>query len=78
MACGCMQQQRHLNLWQHDGACACMICLQGQENRNLKLKIEQLKRQTTELKATATVTAEQVQHIMQEQIMMHEMVQGKL
>ena len=78
--CGHMwvQQQRQLDLWQHDGSCACMICLQEQVNRNLRFKVEQLERQTTELKATATVTPEQVQHIMQEQIMMHEMVQGKL
>ena len=58
-------------------------CLQGQENRSLNLKVEQLGRQTTVLKATATVTAEQVrqmQEMVQEKVhqMVHEQVETQL
>ena len=72
------QQQRQLNLWQHDGACACIICLQGHQNRSLESQVKQLQQQVEELTlqlerqqgsswSGAAVSAEQVQQMVKEQ-----------
>ena len=76
-AAGWMQQQRQLNLWQHDGACACMICVQGQQNRSLESQVKQLQQQVGELTlqlgqqkgaAGAAVSAKQVRQMVQERV----------